>query len=287
MKDLGRKMHNAVFGLSVVALLTLAVSAPAQASCSGALLRAVERLDTAQGLGEAQREDLEYGCGESGTINLIDYLIELDRCDVAAQFARSVPLADGVEGATQRADRCLLGRFGEALASSRSSFRSPSADAERSPVASSRARPVGPTMSSSRGPAGCGLAEHRAPTALTDLSFQVWFAHGSSALRPEALATLQTLADFMEEQGFFGLLVVEGHTDSTGTASYNQLLSEARASRVSMALKRGGLTRSRLESRGFGEHRPRYENGSAAGRARNRRVEFRLLWGAEPQQIIR
>jgi len=66
---------------------------------------------------------------------------------------------------------------------------------------------------------------------------------------------------------------VEGHTDSVGTAEYNQQLSQARARSVSDQLIFSGLSRSRISTRGFGEMSPIASNQDAAGRARNRRVE--------------
>jgi outer membrane protein OmpA-like peptidoglycan-associated protein len=68
-------------------------------------------------------------------------------------------------------------------------------------------------------------------------------------------------------------LSVEGHTDSVGRDSYNQRLSEDRASSVADELVASSLERRRLSVRGFGESRPIAGNETAAGRQRNRRVE--------------
>ena len=69
-------------------------------------------------------------------------------------------------------------------------------------------------------------------------------------------------------------LSVEGHTDSTGTDSYNLNLSQRRAEAVVDYLVGHGIDRSRLSARGFGESAPISTNDSAAGRAQNRRVEI-------------
>jgi len=66
---------------------------------------------------------------------------------------------------------------------------------------------------------------------------------------------------------------VEGHTDSVGTISYNQRLSEDRAHSVAGELVRQGISRRRVSTRGFGESDPVASNRTASGRARNRRVE--------------
>ncbi|SEG60889.1 OmpA family protein [Marinobacterium lutimaris] len=69
---------------------------------------------------------------------------------------------------------------------------------------------------------------------------------------------------------------VEGYTDSTGSADYNQQLSERRAESVAQYLMSVGVDRLRLNARGYGERNPIADNGSASGRAINRRVEVRI-----------
>ena len=69
-------------------------------------------------------------------------------------------------------------------------------------------------------------------------------------------------------------VAVEGHTDARGSDSYNQNLSERRAQTVADQLTKEGVSRSRLTAKGFGETRPVADNKTAAGMARNRRVEL-------------
>lgn len=69
---------------------------------------------------------------------------------------------------------------------------------------------------------------------------------------------------------------VEGYTDSTGSFEYNQKLSERRAAAVARYLISVGVDRLRLNVRGYGERNPIASNGSAQGRAMNRRVEVRI-----------
>ena len=69
-------------------------------------------------------------------------------------------------------------------------------------------------------------------------------------------------------------MVVEGHTDSQGTAASNQELSEKRAQAVRDYLVSRGIAADRIKSQGFGPTRPIGENSSAEGRANNRRVEI-------------
>jgi len=73
------------------------------------------------------------------------------------------------------------------------------------------------------------------------------------------------------------LIVVAGHTDSTGSNSYNQALSERRAASVADYLRSRGVVDARIETVGFGEDHPIADNATAEGRALNRRVELSLL----------
>ena len=70
-------------------------------------------------------------------------------------------------------------------------------------------------------------------------------------------------------------LSIEGHTDSRGSDKYNMKLSKKRAAAVMKHLtKKGGISKSRLTSQGFGETKPIDTNLTDEGRAANRRVEF-------------
>ncbi len=73
------------------------------------------------------------------------------------------------------------------------------------------------------------------------------------------------------------IIVSAGHTDSQGSDSYNQALSERRANSVAEYLLAKGVIEARIESVGFGESQPIADNGSAEGRALNRRVEISLF----------
>ncbi|MBK6635569.1 MAG: OmpA family protein [Chitinophagaceae bacterium] len=69
---------------------------------------------------------------------------------------------------------------------------------------------------------------------------------------------------------------MDGHTDSQGKDEYNQTLSEERAASVRAYLVSKGIDESRLSSAGYGETTPVADNKTAAGRAKNRRVEMTL-----------
>ena len=69
-------------------------------------------------------------------------------------------------------------------------------------------------------------------------------------------------------------LEIDGYTDNTGTASYNQQLSEQRAASVQAYLTREGVPASSITTRGFGMDNPIASNDAATGRQQNRRVEL-------------
>lgn len=69
---------------------------------------------------------------------------------------------------------------------------------------------------------------------------------------------------------------VDGFTDSSGSFEYNQQLSERRAAAVANYLQASGIDRLRISAKGYGERYPIADNGTAAGRAQNRRVEINI-----------
>jgi outer membrane protein OmpA-like peptidoglycan-associated protein len=101
----------------------------------------------------------------------------------------------------------------------------------------------------------------------------VLFDVDRATLTPGAMDIVDRLAEFLREHPRKTVLI-EGHTDSTGSYVYNQDLSERRAYAVGRALMRRGIDASRISTMGLGESRPLVSNASAAGRQRNRRVEI-------------
>ena len=92
---------------------------------------------------------------------------------------------------------------------------------------------------------------------------------GAESVLNEAAATLAQNPDLAVE--------VAGHTDSDGAAAYNASLSERRARTVRNYLVERGANGDNLSVRGYGEEAPVADNGTAAGKAANRRVELRIL----------
>lgn len=104
----------------------------------------------------------------------------------------------------------------------------------------------------------------------------VTFAFGSSDLDPQFFAVLDSVAKVLNKYNKT-LVEVAGHTDSVGSAESNLILSERRANTVAEYLVSRGVNRDRTMVVGAGEEYPVASNGTAEGRALNRRVELSLL----------
>lgn len=101
------------------------------------------------------------------------------------------------------------------------------------------------------------------------------FNFDSDQLRPEARENLDNLAANLSDFGDSNLLLV-GHTDSVGTSTYNQSLSERRSRAVAEYLIAKGVAASRIQTTGRGETEPIASNDTDAGRQQNRRVEVAI-----------
>lgn len=106
----------------------------------------------------------------------------------------------------------------------------------------------------------------------------ILFAVGEATLKPEAQIALAKLAGILLIMQDLNVRI-EGHTDSTGSPSFNQGLSERRAAAVFDLLNRQGITASRVKTAGYGLERPIADNSTAEGRQRNRRVEIIIAEG--------
>ncbi len=104
----------------------------------------------------------------------------------------------------------------------------------------------------------------------------VYFATNQSTINAKSKANLNKLAGIFKEYPDTNI-IVEGHTDSTGDDSYNMSLSQKRANAVTNYLVSQGISKSRLTTYAHGETLPKYDNGTAEGRAKNRRVELGIV----------
>jgi outer membrane protein OmpA-like peptidoglycan-associated protein len=104
---------------------------------------------------------------------------------------------------------------------------------------------------------------------------EVLFDFNSAALRSASRQALRDMAGVFEKYPDTSINV-EGFTDSIGSASYNERLSERRADSVANYLENLGVRGARLQTIGYGKTHPRASNATASGRQRNRRVEIHI-----------
>ncbi|MFW5947941.1 MAG: OmpA family protein [Gemmatimonadota bacterium] len=113
----------------------------------------------------------------------------------------------------------------------------------------------------------------------------ILFDFDRADLRPEAQTNLQTLAESLQEYPRTEVLII-GHTDATGPDTYNQELSERRASSAASYVTGQGVASSRVVTRGMGETDPVADNDTADGRQLNRRVEVVIYANEEWRQEV-
>jgi len=114
-----------------------------------------------------------------------------------------------------------------------------------------------------------------------ELKQQIHFAPNKDLILKNSYRVLRQVARALKDAP--GVIVrIEGHTDDIGSPAHNLQLSQRRADAVKEFLVRQGVLRSRIVAEGFGPTRPIAPNTNRAGRAANRRVEFRIV---EPAQL--
>ncbi|NLE88877.1 MAG: OmpA family protein [Myxococcales bacterium] len=118
-----------------------------------------------------------------------------------------------------------------------------------------------------------GSVKEESRGVVITLSGSVLFATGEYNLLPIAKEKLNEVATALKDQGY-KKIVIEGHTDSRGSAAKNQELSLQRAQSVKAHLVTQGMDASKIEAVGLGPDRPVATNDTAEGRAMNRRVEL-------------
>lgn len=115
----------------------------------------------------------------------------------------------------------------------------------------------------------------------------ILFDTGKATLKPGAMQNLYKLVTFLKDYPDRAVLV-EGHTDSTGSDALNMTLSEERADSVRTFLVDNGIDGKRVLARGYGKAYPVASNDTAAGRQRNRRVDVVILHpGESPEGKLR
>jgi len=107
------------------------------------------------------------------------------------------------------------------------------------------------------------------------VALKINFENNSDAIQSNSEAQLEKYANFLTTHTNYSARII-GYTDSRGSASYNQKLSQRRADAVAAALIQKGVNAKQLSSLGKGEENPIADNKTAEGRAENRRIEAEL-----------
>jgi outer membrane protein OmpA-like peptidoglycan-associated protein len=105
----------------------------------------------------------------------------------------------------------------------------------------------------------------------------VLFARDSMSLSVASSSDLDRLAEALRAGPATAVVEIDGYTDSTGNDAQNLLLSQQRAEAVRLALVARGVNPAMLRGRARGSSEPVASNATAAGRARNRRVQLRIV----------
>ncbi len=118
---------------------------------------------------------------------------------------------------------------------------------------------------------------------VVEFNNNILFGFDRYDLTSQAASNLDKLATILKEYPDTDI-EIQGHTDSKGSESYNLDLSVKRASTVKNYLATQNIARSRMNTVGYGESAPEYDNGSESGRALNRRVEFMITANEKMQK---
>jgi len=124
---------------------------------------------------------------------------------------------------------------------------------------------------------GCPDVPANVSKTIATAAQNIQFMTGTAKLSTKSNAPLNRVVAILNENPTVKLSI-EGHTDNAGDDAKNQQLSDDRAAAVKAYFVSKGISEDRITSEGFGETRPIAENTTAAGRAKNRRVEIKVVY---------
>ena len=122
---------------------------------------------------------------------------------------------------------------------------------------------------------GCPVIDVVIVEKVNKAAQNIFFSIGSAKLLAKSFKSLKDVVQIMKDNPSYKI-DVDGHTSNTGGTELNQKLSDSRANSVKQYLIDNGIDESRITATGYGEDRPIADNNTAAGRAKNRRVEMHL-----------
>ncbi len=108
------------------------------------------------------------------------------------------------------------------------------------------------------------------------ISLEGHFGFDKTTINPTFQAKIKEIAKILDENERYDT-ILEGHTDNIGSRAYNQKLSERRAQSVAKELEKYGVEKNRIQTKGYGQDKPRSSNETKEGRADNRRVDAKFI----------
>ena len=209
--------------------------------------------------------------------------------DVAARLRQAIENIPGVRSVSFEATALAAAETAPRSASESSIAASQQEEQEEAPPVSGEAADTSTASDTSSATAAMPTQDDSEPLPLAHCQQQVdalladnplHFRKGSAALQEGSKKLLDRMAVALAACPGTKLTIT-GHTDSRGDATSNQRLSETRAMAVADYLAVRGVAKERITTRGAGESEPVADNATAAGRARNRRIEITLEGGVE------
>lgn len=143
------------------------------------------------------------------------------------------------------------------------------------PAASTNSNSNGTTTVPSSSNSNASYVTSSEASLLSLASQDIEFETAKAVIRSRSYPILNQIADLLKNYPSYSL-TISGHTDSVGSSSDNQKLSEKRAAACKTYLVSRGISSSRIKANGYGEKQPIADNRYSAGRKKNRRVEFKL-----------
>jgi outer membrane protein OmpA-like peptidoglycan-associated protein len=199
------------------------------------------------------------------------------RAEIGEAMIAETRAHDQMQEAQARRDQVLMAAREHDAAVARQQASSAEAQAQAAQNQAAAARDQATTANDEAAAARAQLADLQAKQTergmVLTLGSNVLFDTNSDVLKPGAGESLNRVAQFLQSQPGVKLRV-EGHTDSRGSDSYNEALSQRRAQAVASALMARGVDASRVQAVGRGMEVPVATNDTAEGRQQNRRVEL-------------
>ncbi|MFT3702348.1 MAG: OmpA family protein [Agriterribacter sp.] len=134
-----------------------------------------------------------------------------------------------------------------------------------------------PTKAGSAQNSGCPVLENNLIDEINKAAHNILFDVNSDNIKVTSYTSLDRVAEIMlKNEGL--KMDIEGHTDNTGSVRHNQVLSGKRALAIKIYLVNKGVSHERLTASGYGSEHPIADNNTEAGRAKNRRVAFKVSY---------